>query len=166
MSTSIQFPSNPSLNDEYTYGESVYRFNGVSWTPFGSAPRDQITYETLDNNNDVGMNSGQLVAGDDIRLLTIVSGSSQVTITDTTGYTEFSGSIYDTDVSQSLRITTLESGSGFVNITAEQYNLSSLNTPPSSSTDTGSLGEVRISSDYIYVCVSSNTWKRSALTTW
>jgi len=50
-------------------------------------------------------------------------------------------------------------------ITSTQYKLSSLNTAPSSSTDTGTTGEIRITSGYIYVCIATNTWVRSALTT-
>ena len=50
--------------------------------------------------------------------------------------------------------------------TAAQYRVSALNTAPTSATDTGTLGEVRITSTYIYVCTATNTWVRSALTTW
>lgn len=50
--------------------------------------------------------------------------------------------------------------------TASKYYLSSLNTAPSSSTDTGTTGEMRITSDYIYVCTATNTWKRVAISTW
>lgn len=49
---------------------------------------------------------------------------------------------------------------------ASNFKLSALNTAPSSASDTGSLGEIRITADYIYVCVATNTWVRSALTTW
>ena len=49
---------------------------------------------------------------------------------------------------------------------ATQFKLSALNTAPSSATDTGMLGEIRIVNGYIYVCVATNTWQRSALTTW
>ena len=49
---------------------------------------------------------------------------------------------------------------------SEQFNLKSLNTAPSSSTDTGTTGEIRYTADYIYVCTASNTWKRTALSTW
>lgn len=52
------------------------------------------------------------------------------------------------------------------NVKSKQFILSSLNTPPANATDTGVLGEIRYTSDYMYVCVASNTWKRSALTTW
>ena len=41
-----------------------------------------------------------------------------------------------------------------------------LNTAPASATDTGTLGEIRITSGYVYICVDTNTWVRSALTTW
>lgn len=51
-------------------------------------------------------------------------------------------------------------------VTANQYKLSALNSEPSSATDTGVAGEIRITSGYIYVCVATNTWVRSQLTTW
>lgn len=49
---------------------------------------------------------------------------------------------------------------------ADKIMLNALNTAPSSATDTGTTGEVRITSDYIYVCTATNTWKRTPLTTW
>jgi len=49
---------------------------------------------------------------------------------------------------------------------AGQYRLSALNTAPSSATDTGTLGEIRITADYIFVCTATDTWVRAALTTW
>jgi len=52
------------------------------------------------------------------------------------------------------------------NITSPKYNLSTLNTAPLSATDTGTIGEIRYTADYIYVCTSTNIWKRTALTTW
>lgn len=51
-------------------------------------------------------------------------------------------------------------------LTANQYRLSALNTAPASSTDTGTLGEIRITSTYIYICIATNSWVRSALATW
>jgi len=37
---------------------------------------------------------------------------------------------------------------------------------PSSASDTGDVGTICWDTDYIYVCVADNTWKRAALTTW
>lgn len=51
-------------------------------------------------------------------------------------------------------------------VVAPQFRLSALNTPPTSATDTGTSGEIRIDANFIYVCITTNTWKRAALTTW
>lgn len=51
-------------------------------------------------------------------------------------------------------------------VKATQYRLSSLNTAPSSATDTGTTGEVRVTAGFIYVCTAANTWVRAALSTW
>ncbi|AFF28255.1 gp257 [Sphingomonas phage PAU] len=50
--------------------------------------------------------------------------------------------------------------------TAKQFNVSNLNEAPTSATDTGTIGEIRITADYIYICVGANEWKRTALSTW
>ena len=48
-------------------------------------------------------------------------------------------------------------------IISSQFRLSSLNTAPTSSTASGSLGEIRYTTNYIYLCVATNTWVRSPL---
>lgn len=37
---------------------------------------------------------------------------------------------------------------------------------PSSATDTGNAGDICWDSSYVYVCVATDTWKRSAIATW
>jgi hypothetical protein len=49
---------------------------------------------------------------------------------------------------------------------AGQLKIGSLNPPPSSATDIGTLGEVRWDSNYIYLCIAIDTWRRSAHETW
>lgn len=52
-------------------------------------------------------------------------------------------------------------------VEANSYNISGLNTPPSSASDTGTTGEIRFGSDgYLYLCTATNTWLRTQLTTW
>lgn len=51
-------------------------------------------------------------------------------------------------------------------LSAIQYRLSALNSAPSSAADTGTLGEIRITAGFIYICTATNTWVRTALTTW
>lgn len=48
---------------------------------------------------------------------------------------------------------------------AQSFKLSALNTAPASSSDTGTLGEIRIVNGFIYVCVASDTWQRAVLST-
>lgn len=56
--------------------------------------------------------------------------------------------------------------SGHAPIRPSQYLLSALNTAPSSASDTGTLGEIRVTATYIYVCTATNTWVRAALASW
>ncbi len=51
-------------------------------------------------------------------------------------------------------------------IQANSFRVSNLNTAPATSTDTGTTGEIRITGDYIYICVAPNNWKRATLGTW
>lgn len=51
-------------------------------------------------------------------------------------------------------------------IKATQFRLSASNTAPSSATDTGTAGEIRITSGFIYYCTATNTWVRVAMSTW
>jgi len=37
---------------------------------------------------------------------------------------------------------------------------------PSSATDTGIVGQIAWDTSYIYICVATNTWKRTAISTW
>jgi len=61
-----------------------------------------------------------------------------------------------------LKIETTSTGT----LTTGQMNLAGLNTAPASAAAAGVLGEIRYTADYIYVCTATNTWKRSALSTW
>jgi hypothetical protein len=40
------------------------------------------------------------------------------------------------------------------------------NAPPTTATDIGQTGQIAYDTQYIYVCVDTDTWKRSPLTTW
>ena len=51
-------------------------------------------------------------------------------------------------------------------LTTGQMDIAALNTAPASASAAGTLGEIRYTADYIYVCTATNTWKRSALSTW
>jgi hypothetical protein len=40
------------------------------------------------------------------------------------------------------------------------------NSAPANSTSNGIAGTIRFDSNYIYVCISDNVWKRADLTAW
>jgi hypothetical protein len=48
----------------------------------------------------------------------------------------------------------------------EDIRLSDLNTAPTSSSDTGTKGEIRFTADFVYVCIALDTWVRSQLVSW
>ena len=41
-----------------------------------------------------------------------------------------------------------------------------LNAAPPTANSTGTLGEIRWTADYIYVCVATDVWKRASLLIW
>jgi len=75
------------------------------------------------------------------------------------GVINLTATAVSSDVANQLKIIT--GGS----LATEQYRLTDLNTAPSSSTDTGVKGEIRVTATYIYICTATNTWVRTALST-
>jgi len=61
-----------------------------------------------------------------------------------------------------LKIETTSTGTK----TTGQMDIAALNTAPASAGAAGVLGEIRYTADYIYVCTATNTWKRTAISTW
>ena len=108
----------------------------------GSVGQASVMYLDVDGGS-------ATVTGD---LAYIRAGNDALPTVNGNAYFIYSESVLPSELSGSLKTT--------------QYKLSALNTAPSSSTDTGTIGEIRYTSDYIYVCVATNTWKRMALSTW
>ncbi|MDD5441419.1 MAG: hypothetical protein PHZ27_04355, partial [Candidatus Omnitrophica bacterium] len=55
---------------------------------------------------------------------------------------------------------------GEAKVHAGQYVLSDLNTAPSSASDTGTKGEIRVTATAIYICTATDTWVKCDLATW
>jgi hypothetical protein len=108
----------------------------------------------------IGGGSGVNNCATDLRFYT-AANTTTVTGTQRARITSIGNLLVGTDTDDG---TNLVQSAGSVKAT--QYRLSALNTAPSSATDTGTLGEIRITSTYIYVCTATNTWVRTALTTW
>lgn len=61
--------------------------------------------------------------------------------------------------------TNTNSGGSLLQVNGNRIRISTAKTP-ASATDTGTTGEICWDDNYIYVCTATNTWKRTALTTW
>lgn len=73
------------------------------------------------------------------------------------------GRIYiDTNITNGIAIWYKKTGTG--NTGYVPLSLSS--TPPATATSTGISGQTAYDSDYYYICVATNTWKRTPLSSW
>lgn len=61
--------------------------------------------------------------------------------------------------------TSSDSGGALLQVNGDRVRIATAKTP-ASATDTGTAGEICWDANYVYVCVATNTWKRSALSTW
>lgn len=50
-------------------------------------------------------------------------------------------------------------------VISKEYSVKALNSAPSSASDTGTTGEIKFTSDAIYVCTATDTWKKADITT-
>ena len=61
--------------------------------------------------------------------------------------------------------TSSDSGGALLQVNGDRVRIATAKTPASAS-DTGTTGEICWDANYIYVCTATNTWKRSAISTW
>jgi len=83
--------------------------------------------------------------------------------------TTTSNSIHFVVAGSSTDSATIDTLGNFIctgSATAAQFKLSALNTAPTSSGATGTLGEIRLTSSAIYLCTATNTWVKATLATW
>lgn len=77
------------------------------------------------------------------------------------------GSFYSNAVVARFHGNTSNSGTFTVGVTTSVPNLIvSTGTAPATATSTGTKGQIAYDSGYVYVCVATNSWKRSALAAW
>ena len=61
--------------------------------------------------------------------------------------------------------TSSDSGGALLQVNGDRVRIATAKTP-ASATDTGVAGEICWDANYVYVCTATNTWKRSAISTW
>lgn len=115
----------------------------------------QIAYTALSGlptlgsaaSKEVGTTSGTVAAGDDSRLTGAASEDNRV--------------LYDAQVTCAVSYAANLAGQAARSLTGSVPGQ-----PPASATAPGQPGQIAHDSEYFYLCVALNTWKRSPLTTW
>ena len=70
------------------------------------------------------------------------------------------------DISGRLLVgTSSQSGGSLLQVNDNRIRIATAKTP-ASATDTGVAGEICWDANYVYVCTATNTWKRTAISTW
>ena len=103
---------------------------------------DGDTNEIVIGNSATGIGSNSVVLGNDDITKTVLKGNVGIGTTSPSEKLDVNGKIK-----------------------ATQYKLSDLNTAPSSSSDTGTKGEIRVTADAIYICSATDTWVKTDLAT-
>ena len=93
-----------------------------------------------------------------------VGGSTVVSSTAVTADSFQTNSASFTATSSAVQCSVAATFSAFDSTMAGTFRLTG--SAPSSSTDTGTAGQIAVDADYIYVCTATDTWKRVAIATW
>jgi hypothetical protein len=131
-----------------TMSQTSGQFNGLAIKPV----YNQVT--STASNTDLLINRTQTAIGSGSQLLidAQVGGASKFSVAN-------NGRTY---INENLTVANVT--------TVGQLRLATIgtifNTAPTSATDTGILGEIRVTSGFVYVCTATNTWVRTALATW
>jgi hypothetical protein len=136
-----------------------------------TSPSAKLHVATAGNNyivshNTTGSTSALLLGAESgataLYSWTTVGGSTGVPLKFLTGASE----AMRLDTSGRLLVgTSSQSGGSLLQVNDDRIRIASSKTPASAS-DTGTAGEICWDADYIYVCTATDTWKRTAISTW
>lgn len=112
-------------------------------------------------------NSSYFNTAADARVVAGIIGKANLANPTFTGTVTFNGdvSIPSSNLNINGNIISYGDASFFGDFVIPQLKLSDLNTAPASSSSTGTKGEIRITADYVYICIATNSWRRIAVPT-
>ena len=160
----------PSFKINHNAAVELYHANGqirlatssTGVTVTGALTAGGLTYPTVNGTN------GQVLTSDGAGNLAWGAGGgggASVTISDTPPAASAGDLWWESD-SGRLKIYYQDvDSSQWVDVAPPLAPALSSNAPATASS-TGSAGDIRYDSGYVYVCVATDTWKRAALTTW
>jgi hypothetical protein len=134
----------------YDGGSRVYEFANNSWSL-------KDTLVTI--NRDVLMGVDKW--GTRVAYGTVNSSSDQIRVSDIA----YTSSQVETGEYETVTTDVIPNMIIDGNLTIEGNLIAPVSTP-SSSSDTGTAGQVAVDENYIYICTATDTWKRIALSTW
>ena len=160
----------PSFKINHNAAVELYHANGqirlatssTGVTVTGALTAGGLTYPTVNGTN------GQVLTSDgagNVAWGAGGGGGASVTISDTPPAASAGDLWWESD-SGRLKIYYQDTDSSqWVDVAPPLAPALSSNAPATASS-TGSAGDIRYDSGYVYVCVATDTWKRAALTTW
>ena len=107
-------------------------------------------------------------AGDGTEIIVNTSGGLLINNTESTEIAFATAATERLRIDSSGRLlvgTSSDSGGALLQVNGDRVRIATAKTPASAS-DTGTTGEICWDANYIYVCTATNTWKRSAISTW
>ena len=151
------------LGVELYYSDSLkFQTTNTGATITGALTAGGLTYPTVNGTN------GQVLTSDgagNVAWGAGGGGGASVTISDTPPAASAGDLWWESD-SGRLKIYYQDvDSSQWVDVAPPLAPALSSNAPATASS-TGSAGDIRYDSGYVYVCVATDTWKRAALTTW
>lgn len=122
--------------------------------------------ESSGNTVDIGGGSSTFNAATAIRFYvasdgTTTGGTETMSIEGNTGKVTFACNI-DMNDTNIVDVNKIDSDS----LIASEALILPATTAPATAGATGTAGEIRYDSDYIYICIGTDTWKRVAISTW
>lgn len=146
------------------------------WKPGNAtAGLQNINNESINDLSDVNIlspSSGQVLTYNGTSWVNAAAGSggggASVSVSDVAPTTPSSGDLWWKSDTGRLKVYYTDADSSqWVDASPPlQSNTIASTSAPTSATDSGFAGEIRYDTNYVYICVATNTWKRSALTTW
>ena len=166
----IQTNNGIGLNIGYTGSGNNFRasINGSNGniTTVGSLTAGGLTYPTTNGT------SGQVLTSDGAGNVTwqdsTGGGNTSVTISDTAPGSASAGDLWWESDTGRLKIYYQDTDTiqwVDTNPALRQDRIASTGAPATASS-TGTPGDIRYDSSYVYICIANNTWKRAALATW
>lgn len=165
------FTMNPSVGNERIEAYRQIRFFNGSAAVFGSTSEEGLKINATGSNSFISSSVGNLnivneQTGSNIKVETADGSGADITLRSADGLMALFQNLAGVELYYNGTKSAVVRDDGFELAAGKKYSLNQLNTAPSSATDTGRLGEIRYTADYIYVCVATNQWKRVALSTW